>query len=157
MITCHFFDTEGLDSGPREFAHLHLDGAGPHYASGLHARGSGGGRRRRWAQRDAAARRASDPADANMPHIQARECFCGCISPLSDRAIGGAVRRPALELHHSDERSVGRVRWDRLVKSRLALVMRILKGLRRWPLAHDDRVLCDDDTDRRDSARCNPS
>ena len=66
-----------------------------------------------------------------------------------DGAIGGALRHPELELHHRDESDEGRVRRDCLVKSRLALVTRILKGLGRRPLAHDGRVLCDDETDHR--------
>jgi len=78
-----------------------------------------------------------------MPHAEAREWLCGFMGRLSDGAIGGAVRRPALELHHGDESDVGaRVRWEGLVKSRLALVMRILEGLRRRPLGSNDRGLC---------------
>ncbi|PQP16392.1 hypothetical protein C5613_36525 [Rhodococcus opacus] len=42
-----------------------------------------------------------------LPHLWARECFCGFMGRLSDGAIGGAVRRPALELHHSDENDAG--------------------------------------------------
>ena len=42
-----------------------------------------------------------------LPHLWARECFCGFMGRLSDGAIGGAVRRPALELHHSDENGMG--------------------------------------------------
>ncbi len=70
-----------------------------------------------------------------MPHAQARECFCGFMGRLSDGAIGGALRHPELELHHSDESGVGARALGGSGGNRLVLVMRILEGLGRWPLA----------------------
>ena len=42
-----------------------------------------------------------------LPHLWARECFCGFMGRLSDGAIGGVLRHPELELHHSDENGNG--------------------------------------------------
>ena len=84
-----------------------------------------------------------------LPHLWARECFCGFMGRLSDgRSEGrfGARRSNCITV---TKMAWGRVRRDCLVKSRLALLMRILEGLRRRPLAHDGRLLCDDETDHR--------